>query len=155
MTVASTGSITELYKPYPSRNNSTLPRTLPVKPTGSVPKPPVLQLSKTECAAGRKTSSTPLQEVHKTSESVNIITTNSSLKPLYDDSEDSDDCDDDADSLKQSLHYHHLTSSMFHEKQGNKLILINIEDGLNVLKELTKLPPETGRTMVCTSTLVN
>jgi len=27
------------------------------------------------------------------------------------------------------------------------------EDGRKVLKELTKLPPETGRTMVCTSTL--
>lgn len=112
-------------------------------------------MSKTECAAGPKTS-TPFHEVHKTS--VNITTTNPSLKPLCDDSEDDGDDedeqdDDDDDSLKQSLCYHHLTASIFHEKQGNKLILIKIEDGQNVLKELTKLPPETGRTMVCTSTL--
>ncbi|KIK48160.1 hypothetical protein CY34DRAFT_104152 [Suillus luteus UH-Slu-Lm8-n1] len=136
MTVASTGSLTEHYKTYQTRNTSTLPRTLPVKSTGNVPmfnapKPPVLQMSKTECAAGPKTS-TPFHEVHKTS--VNI-TTNPSLKPLCDDSEDDGDDsdeqdDDDDDSLKQSLRYHHLTAN-----------------GQNVLKELTKLPPETGRTM--------
>ncbi|KAG1765798.1 hypothetical protein EDD22DRAFT_845238 [Suillus occidentalis] len=155
MTVASTGSLTEHYKTYQTRNTSTLPQTLPVKSTGNgpmfnAPKPPVLQMSITECAAGPKTSPTPFHEVHKTS--VNITTTNPSLKPLCDDLEDDGDDsdeqeDDDDDSLKQSLHYHHLTASMFHEKQGNKLILIKIEDGQNVLKELTKLPPEMGHTM--------
>ncbi|KAG1728041.1 uncharacterized protein EDB91DRAFT_1086208 [Suillus paluster] len=50
------------------------------------------------------------------------ISTNSGPNPLYD--------DDDDDSLQQFLHYCHLTSN-----------------GQNILSELTKLPPQTGRIM--------
>ncbi|KAG2122170.1 hypothetical protein BD769DRAFT_1670979 [Suillus cothurnatus] len=131
ITVASTGSIPELYKTYQTRNNAT-PRALPVKTTGNVqkskltskPLTPVLQLSETECTAGQKTSSIPFQEVRKAS--MNTMAANLSPNPLYDDLADDDG---DNDSL-QSLHCHHLTSN-----------------GQKVLKELTKLPPETGCTM--------
>ncbi|KAG2152595.1 uncharacterized protein EDB93DRAFT_1273293 [Suillus bovinus] len=145
ITVASTGS--KLYKSYQTRSNSALQATsrTSVKSTGSVqkfnltPKPltPVLQLSKTESAACRKTSSTPLQEAQEAHKaSVNIITENPSPNPLYDDLADDDDDDDDDDSDNddddsQQFHcYHHLTSN-----------------GRKVVKKISKLPPETGRTM--------
>lgn len=132
ITVANTGSMPELYKTYQTRNNSALQATsrTSVKSNGSAQKsnltpkalPPVLQLSKT--AAGRKTSSTPLQEAQEThKESVNITTEKPSPSPLYDDfklvddDDDADDLDDDDDDdWPQFNRYHHLTTSMCYEK---------------------------------------
>jgi hypothetical protein len=73
---------------------------------------PDLQLDKTECTTGQKTFSTPIEKAHKDNmkpvdlqASATAIPTNPN--PLY---------DDEPESLQQSLHYHYLTSSMFHEK---------------------------------------
>ncbi|KAG2130267.1 hypothetical protein DEU56DRAFT_757938 [Suillus clintonianus] len=138
VSMTSTDSTPEPYRRYQTRHNSTLqapttPRTHPVKATGGVqksnltlkPLAPVLQLSKTGATAGPKTSEIPLQEVHQDIlNSVKLrasVDTTISLNPLF---------DDDDDSLQRFLRYHQLTSN-----------------GRNILKELTKLPPETGRIM--------
>ncbi|KAG2336254.1 hypothetical protein BDR05DRAFT_953499 [Suillus weaverae] len=146
ITVAST--CFELYKPYQTRNNSALQATsrTSVKSTGSVqkfnstPKPltPVLQLSKTESAADRKTSSTSLQEAQEAHKaSVNIITENPSPSPLYDDLADDDANNEDDDNSQQFHHYHQLNSN-----------------GQKVLKEITKLPPVTGHIMISKNSTV-
>lgn len=129
ITVASTGSMPEPYRTYQTRNNSALQATsrTSVKSNGSAQKSnltpkaltPVLQLSKT--AAGRKTSSTPLQEAQETPKaSVNITTEKPSSCPLYDDlvddDDDADDPDADDDDWPQFDRYHHLTTSMSYEK---------------------------------------
>lgn len=130
ITLANTGSTTRLFRHYETRNNSIAhPNPHPVTQlTGGnhdVEKPkitlksPALQLVKTECATGSKTTSTPIQEAQKDNskplQAAAVIAGNPSSEsnPLYD-SDDSDDCDD-GDSLQHSIHYHRLTSSMFHE----------------------------------------
>jgi hypothetical protein len=123
ITLANTGSTTRLFRHYETRNNSiTHPNPHPVtqltggnhdveKPKTTL-KSPALQLVKTECATGLKTSSTPIpaaqKDNSKPSQAAAVIAENPSSEsnPLY----------DDCDSLQHSIHYHCLTSSMFHEK---------------------------------------
>jgi hypothetical protein len=121
VTLANTGPTTRLFRRYETRNSSIAQSNPHPVTQGNVEKSkitlksPALQLVKTECETGSRTFSTPIQEAQKdNSKPVELQVTvaiagnlSSKLNPLY------DDCDE---SLQQSIHYHCLTPSMFHEK---------------------------------------
>jgi len=72
---------------------------------------PDLQLDKTECTTGQKTFSTPIEKAHKDNIKPVDLQASATAIPANPNS-----LYDEPESLQQSLHYHYLTSSMFHEK---------------------------------------